>query len=244
MKRIYGLCAVTLTGAFAIAGCGTEAADPEPAADVGRDAACGDARCAERCRMDGDCGGGAICQNQRCTSGCRDPADCPAGHTCQNQICLPISCRLDSECGSGDRCDQGVCTEVGAGRCEDDTDCGHRWHCLSEGRCHDVACVAHTDCSPEQWCHADLCVPRSGRRGEVRFERLSLPPLDAHITPQAKTYGPGGALFDLDSDGDEDIFLGGSDPGARPRASTETSPSPDRSHSKPCPLSAEVSVRA
>ncbi len=191
------------------AACGTGCETDD---DCGPESVCEAAACIAGCRYDGACSAGEICADLLCVEGCRDPADCARGHTCRANLCVFEGCAQDSECGTGGRCQDGECVQIGPVMCETDAECGYRWNCLSDGLCHDRACLAHIDCPPDDWCRVGICEARANQTGSVRFERLLVPEVAAHITAEVKTYGAGGALFDLDADGDEDLFLGGTDP--------------------------------
>lgn len=176
--------------------------------DCSAGAICTAQACVEGCRFDGACDDGYICEDADCVPGCRDPADCEAGFTCRARQCVFEGCVNDSECGAGFACDEGECVDVGAVACTTSEDCGYRWHCLSTGICHDRECRSHPDCSPADWCRHGVCVDRTGERGQLRFSRVRAPAIDGHTTGEVKTYGAGGALFDMDGDGDDDLMLG------------------------------------
>jgi peptidoglycan-associated lipoprotein len=119
MRRVL-LLALSVTGAFAIAGCpakpknGECKSSADCATQEGFGKICIDGRCQE-CGQDGDCKAGFVCRTNKCVPKpqCAADADCPAGQTCQGERCVARpegTCGTDHDCGPDQRCQNGRCT--------------------------------------------------------------------------------------------------------------------------------------
>ncbi len=173
------------------------------------------------CLIDADCPDGQICDPELadCRAGCRAPADCPRWTTCRATVCEPVPCAIDADCGNGARCNNTQCEDVGEAPCEGDEDCGYRWLCGEGGLCVEPGCFENADCPADQWCRDGVCQTRRQDFGPLGFERRFPSPLAEHrggVTDGicgdcafcARVEAFGGALFDMDGDGDQDVFLG------------------------------------
>ncbi|MAO83720.1 MAG: hypothetical protein CMH50_07530 [Myxococcales bacterium] len=171
-----------------------------------------------------DCGDGEFCRDGRCDStACTTPADCADGQICHQERCIEPECDIDSTCEASARCREQICVEIGEAACASADECGHGYQCSSYGLCFTGECLVHTDCEPDERCHSQVCLQRPTRPERILLERRFVAPLTEHYGAEPSGhftgYGFGGGFFDLEGDGDLDIFLG-----TRERHATDVSP--------------------
>lgn len=121
------------------------------------------ALCPSFCASDAGCAFGFTCSGGTCKPKASNGADCAFGSECRSGICADGVC-CDTACDGGcDRCDisgqKGTCGLVTAGK--PGSSCG-LYLCDGKGASCPTSCVNDAHCSPNAFCHAGTCQPKSG----------------------------------------------------------------------------------